>query len=83
MDLLLHPADDHPRLAKVALGAARGMGQRHEHLLGPAAALPDVVLDDGVLAREAVLVPHTLVDALGRVALLPGNLEIIFEGSGR
>ena len=74
--LLLHPAHDHPGLAEVALGMARGMELRHEHLLGPAAALPDVVLDDGVLAPKPVLVAQPLEDALGRVALLFGNLVV-------
>ena len=73
MSLLLHSADDHPGLSEVALGVARGVGQGNEHLLGPAAVLPDVVLDDGVLARKPVLVPQPLEDPLGRVALLPGN----------
>ena len=77
--LLLHPADDHSGLSEVALGMARGMGQRHEHLLGPAAALPDVVLDDGVLARKPVLVAQPLEDALGGVALLPGDLVVFFK----
>ena len=74
--LLLHPADDHPGLSEVALGMARGMGQRHEHLPCLAPPLPDVVLDDGVLAPKPVLVAQPLVDPLGRVALLPGNAQV-------
>ena len=74
--LLLHPADDHQGLTEVALGVSRRMGQGHEHLPGPAAMLPDVVLDDGVLAIKPVLVPEPLVDALGGVALLLGDLMI-------
>ena len=73
---LFHSADNHQGLAEVALGVARGMGQRHEHLLGPAAALSHVVLDYGVLAAEPILVPEPLEDALRRVALLPGNAQI-------
>ena len=73
MGLLLHPADHHPRLSEVALGMARGMGQRHEHLPGLAMVLPYVVLDYGVLAVESVIVPEPLKDALGRVALLLGD----------
>ena len=46
--LLRHTADDHQGLAEVALGVARRMGQRHEHLLRPPAVLPDVVLDKGI-----------------------------------
>ena len=48
--LLFHSADDHQGLAEVSLGVARRMGQGDEHLLGLAAMLPHVVLDDGVLA---------------------------------
>ena len=76
MSLLLHPTDDHPGLAKVALGVPRGVGQGNEHLLGPAAVLPHVVLDAGVLAPKPVLVPQPLEDPLGRVALLPGNAQV-------
>ena len=77
--LLLHSADDHQCLTEVALGVARRMGQRDEHLLGLSAMLPDVVLDDGELTVEAVLVPEPLEDALGGVALLPGDLMVVFE----
>ena len=77
--LLLHAANDHQGLAEVALGVARRMGQRHEHLLRPPPALPYVVLDDGVLAVEPVLFPEPLEDALGGVTLLLGNLVIVFE----
>ena len=55
--LALHPADDHQGFTKVALGVPRGMGQRHEHLLRPPPMFPHVVLHDGVLAGEPVLVP--------------------------
>ena len=75
----LHPADDHQGFAKVALGVPRGMGQRHEHLLRPPPMFPHVVLHDGVLAGEPVLVPQALKDALGGVALLPGNPEVVFQ----
>ena len=77
--LLLHAADDHQGLPEVALGVSRRMGQRHEHLLGLAAMLPHVVLDDGVLAVKPVLVPQPLEDALCRVALLPREPEIIIQ----
>ena len=79
VSLLLHARDDHHCLAEVALGVARRVGQRHEHLPCLAAVLPDVVLDDGVPAIEAVLVPETLVDALGGVALLLRNAVIIIQ----
>ena len=76
---LFHPANDHQGLAKVALGVARRMRQRDEHLLGPAAVLPYVVLDYGVLAAEPMLVPEPLEDPLGCVALLPGTLEVVYQ----
>ena len=75
----LYSADDHQGLAEVALGVARRMGQRHEHLPGLAAVLPDVVLDRGVSAFEPVFVPQPLEDALGGVPLLPGKPEVIFQ----
>jgi len=77
--LALHARDDHQGLAEVALGVARRMGQRHEHLPGLAAVLADVVLDDGVPAIEAVLVPEALEDALGGVPLLLGDAVIILQ----
>ncbi len=46
---------------------------------GPAAMLPDVVLDDGVPAVKAILVPEPLVDALRRVTLLLRNAVIIIQ----
>ena len=81
MSLALHPADDHQGFAEVALGVARRVGQRHEHLPCPEAVLPDVVLDDGVPAVEAILIPETLEDALGGMPLLPGNPVILFQDS--
>ena len=88
MGLALHSPDDHQGLAEVALDLPRGVGQGHEHLLGPA-ALPDLILDDGVLAAEPILVPPPLKDPLGRVALLPGNAQVRLQypvddaGAGR
>ncbi len=38
--LALHPADDHQGLAEVALGVARRVGQRHEHLLWSGGGAP-------------------------------------------
>ena len=79
MGFPFHSADDHQGLAKVALGVARGVGQGNEHLPGLTAVLPYVVLEDGVLAAEPVLVPQPLEDPLGRVALLLENLEVLFQ----
>ena len=77
--LPLHAADDHQGLAEVALGVARRMGQRHEHLPGLTAILSDVVLDRGVSAVEPVLVPEPLEDALGGVALFLGASEVVLQ----
>ena len=81
MGLLFHAADDRQGFAEVALGVPRGMGQRHEHLPGLAAALPYVVLDDGVLAVKPVLIPQPIEDAFVRVALLPRHTLVIFQYS--
>ena len=72
---LFHPADDHQGLAKVALGVARRMGQGHEHLLLPAAMLPHVVLDYGVLAAEPMPVPESLEDPLAVWRCFLGRLR--------
>ena len=77
--LALHAADDHQGLAEVALRVPRRMGQRDEHLLGLTVVLPDVVLDRGVSAVEAVFVPEALEDALGGVALLPGTPQVVLQ----
>ena len=76
---MIHAADHHQGLAEIALGMARRMGQRNEHFLGLAVALPDLVFDYGISAVEAVLVPEPLENAFGRVALLPGKPEVLFE----
>ncbi len=55
------------------------MGQRHEPLPGLTAVLSYIVLDRGVSAVVAVLVPEALEDALGCVALLPGAREVILQ----
>ena len=79
MHLLLHAADHRHRLPEIALGMTWRMGQRHEHLLGPPSVRPHVVLDYRVLTAEPVLVPQSLKDTLGRMALLPGNPGIAFQ----
>ena len=73
--LLLHTTYDSPCLTEVALCVSGRMDQRHEHLTSPATVLSDVVLDYGVPTVEAVLVPQTLVYALGGVALLLGQVQ--------
>ena len=63
-------ADLHLRLAEVRLGGPRRMGQRHEHLALRGPLQPHVVFDDGVAAREVVLVSESFEDPLGGVPLL-------------
>ena len=75
VDPPLHTPCDGPRLTEVALCVSGRMDQRHEHLTSPATVLSDVVLDYGVPAVEAVLIPQTLVYALGCVALLLGQVQ--------
>ncbi len=79
MGLPLHSTYDHHSLAEVALGVARRVGERHEHLPHLAAMPPHVVLDRGVSAAEHVLVPEPLEDALRGVSLLLGGAVILFQ----
>ena len=51
---LLDPADDRNGFAEIRLGVARGVVQRHEHLLPAPLMIAHVVLDDGVAALEAL-----------------------------
>ena len=77
--LALHAADDHQGLAEVALRVARRMGQRDKHIPGLATMLSYIVLDRGVSAVVAVLIPQPLEDARGRVSLLAGAREVILQ----
>ncbi len=62
--------DDCIRLAKIRLGIARRMRERHEHPLEKTAPFPNVILDDRLPTREAMLVAKTLEYPLRLVALL-------------
>ena len=55
------------------------MGEWHEHLTRPKPLLTNVVLHDGVAARETVLVPEAVEDALRRVPLLAVAGPIVFQ----
>jgi len=77
--LLTDSTDYHPRFAEVTLGLAWHMRQRYEHLSGMATTLPDVVFDYRVLARETVLVPQALIDALGRMTLLLRSSSVLLK----
>ena len=81
--LPLHPADDHPGLAEVALSMARGWDRGTNISRIRRRRSRDVVLDDGVLALKPVLVAKALEDALGGVALLPGNAEVALKDPRR
>ncbi len=58
--------------------SSNGIRRRHEVFPYLPPPLPYVVLHYGVLALKAVLVPQPLKDALGRVALLLGDSQVIF-----
>ena len=73
----LDPGDDRIRLAKVHLGMAR----RHEHLTLTTVLSPNAILDDGVAAREAVLIAETIEDPLRRMALLTVNRAVIRQNT--
>jgi hypothetical protein len=77
--LLLDTADHHHRLAKVGLGVARRVRQRHEHFLAALLAFAHVILDDRVAAGEPTLLAKTVEHPLGRMALLARHLEILIE----
>ena len=81
MGLLLHPADDHPCLAKVRLRVSRRMGQRHEQLPAPAPApvLTHVVLHDRVAPDESVLGAQPIEHPLGSVALLARLRAVLLQ----
>ena len=55
------------------------MGEWHEHLTRPKPLLTNVVLHDGVAARETVLVPEAVEDALRSVPLLAVAGPIVFQ----
>ncbi len=79
VDGLLHTCDDRLGLAEVALDVTGRMRQRNVHLTRPATPLTHVVLDYRVPAGEAVLSSQTLVDPLGRVALLLRKTAAILQ----
>ena len=75
----LDPGDDRIRLAEVRLGMAGRMRQGHEHLPLTTAAEADIVLHDGLLAHEAMLIAKTFEDPLRRVALLAVDRAVRFQ----
>jgi hypothetical protein len=57
------------------------MQQRHEHLPETAVPFPNVILDDGLPSREAMLVAKALKYPLRRVVLLAVNRSVIFQNT--
>ncbi len=74
-----HAGDDRIRLAKVRLGVARRMRQRHEYLAVATAPFANVILDDGLPTREAMLVAKTLKYPLRCVALLAVDRPVFLQ----
>ena len=70
VDGLLDAPDHRNCLTEVDLSVTGWMDQGNEHLLGAGALIAYIVLHDCVAAREAVLGPQAVIDALGGVALL-------------
>ena len=79
VDLLEYTADYRQGFAKVHLGMARRVMQRHEHLPRPVSACPHIIFDDGVAAGEPVLVAQPFVDPLHRMTLLAVNLAVFLQ----
>ena len=78
----MHDAgNDRIRLAKVRLGMTRRVRQRHEHLPQTKVPFANVILHDGLFAREAMFVTKTLEDPLRRVPLLAVNRAILFQNA--
>ena len=57
------------------------MGQRHKHLTPTKAPFPNVILDDGLFAREAMFVAKALEDTLRRVVLLTVNRSVLLQNT--
>ena len=63
----------------INLSMAWGMRRRHEHL--PVAPFANVILDDGLTSREAMLVAKTLEYPLRRVPLLAVNRPVLHQNT--
>ena len=70
MRLLLDPADNDQRFAKIRLAMTRRMAQGYKHLLTATLLAAHIVFDDGVAAVEPTFITEPLKNALGRMALL-------------
>ena len=76
MDLLAHPGDHCDRFAKIDLGVARRVDQRHEHLARRDAGPAYIVLHRGVPTRISVLIAQPLEYPLGGVTLLHRSMLV-------
>ncbi len=81
MGLTLDPGDDYLGLAEVHLRVAGIVGQGHEDLAAAKPPLSDVVLDDGIAALEAMLVPEPLEDPSGRVPLFARRRAVLLKNA--
>ena len=61
---------DRPGFAKVDLGMAGVMGQRHKHLLAQALPRPDIVRHDGDATAITMLVAQPFEDTFAGMTLL-------------
>ena len=78
---ILDAGDDRIRRAKVRLSRARRMGQRHKHRTPTKAPFPNVILHDGLFAREAMFVAKALEYTLRRVVLLTVNRSVLLQNT--
>src|SRR5665811_213551 len=79
MKLLAYPANHAYRFAEIYLRMARRMRQRHEGLSSARPLDPHMILDDGVAAREPMLVAQPLKNPLGRMTLLHRRCPVGLE----
>ena len=78
---ILDAGDDRIRRAKVRLSLARRMRQRHKHRTPTKAPFPNVILHDGLFARDAMCVAKALEDTLRRVLLLTVNRSVLLQNT--
>ena len=78
---MLHTGDDRIRFAKIRLGMACRMRQGHKHLPVATAPFANVILDDGLSTREAMLIAKTLEDPFRRVTLLAMDRPVLHQNT--
>ena len=78
---ILDAGDDRIRLAQSPLEHGPEEGQRHKHLTPTKAPFPNVILHDGLFAREAMFVAKALEYTLRRVVLLTVNRSVLLQNT--